>query len=300
MCKFKKGDTVICKIQNDYVNVNSVGVVLEDNSTCPYVQWSNKETYALNEFRMELYRSDQIHITTKGADTIAVLTDGKKEIRRSVAKCSPSDQFDFEVGAKLAFSRLMGVEEKKEESIPSIAFDWESFKQGKIAVNCDTEEKATEFLKECDTHGITWLGAQKASSMHNEATAFRCTFKNSILEYSDVEYYKECNAKIINYPFTPQVKEVKRVAKVGEWVKIVAINQGHSPLAKVGDVYRVTKAYGKGFCDVENGAGFNKEEYVVLENYTPFISTPSEPKPLDISTLSNTELIAELQRRVEK
>lgn len=33
---------------------------------------------------------------------------------------------------------------------------WYEFKLGKFAVHCDTEEKAVEFLKECDENGITW------------------------------------------------------------------------------------------------------------------------------------------------
>lgn len=35
-------------------------------------------------------------------------------------------------------------------------FDWDRFKNGEIAVHCDTEEKAKHFLKECDKQGIMW------------------------------------------------------------------------------------------------------------------------------------------------
>ena len=36
-------------------------------------------------------------------------------------------------------------------------FNWEDFKNGKIAVHCDTEEKAKDFVKECYKYGIKWL-----------------------------------------------------------------------------------------------------------------------------------------------
>lgn len=35
-------------------------------------------------------------------------------------------------------------------------FNWEEFKKRNIAVHCDTEEKAKDFLKECDKEGIRW------------------------------------------------------------------------------------------------------------------------------------------------
>lgn len=35
-------------------------------------------------------------------------------------------------------------------------FNWEDFKNGKIAVHCKTEEEAKEFIKECYKHGMKW------------------------------------------------------------------------------------------------------------------------------------------------
>ena len=44
-------------------------------------------------------------------------------------------------------------------------FNWEDFKNGKIAVHCDTEEKAKDFLKECEKQEIKWVCGDKAT--HN-------------------------------------------------------------------------------------------------------------------------------------
>ena len=47
-----------------------------------------------------------------------VIAFDKATGKKAVAKCHPGDEFDFNIGAKLAFERLMGVskEEPKEET----------------------------------------------------------------------------------------------------------------------------------------------------------------------------------------
>lgn len=50
--------------------------------------------------------NQQIHITTDGKTTYAVLKQYGKVLSRSEAKCHPDDKFDFETGAKIAFDRL--------------------------------------------------------------------------------------------------------------------------------------------------------------------------------------------------
>ena len=59
--------------------------------------------------------AQSIHITTDGTTTHAVLKDGKSVVKRSKAVCAPSDVFDFETGARVAFDRLIspGVLEVK-------------------------------------------------------------------------------------------------------------------------------------------------------------------------------------------
>jgi hypothetical protein len=46
-------------------------------------------------------------IHTDGETTTAILKDGKTVLKRATAKCSPEDTFDFGVGARLTFDRLM-------------------------------------------------------------------------------------------------------------------------------------------------------------------------------------------------
>jgi hypothetical protein len=58
-------------------------------------------------------------------------------------------------------------------------FDWQSFKSGKFAVHCDTVEKAREFLKECDEHGIKWCTGQRPITEQKETRWEAYKFKTS-------------------------------------------------------------------------------------------------------------------------
>ena len=58
----------------------------------------------------------KIVITSDGVETLARLYENGKVVKKATAKCSPEDEFDFNVGAKLAFERLTEpAAEKKEE-----------------------------------------------------------------------------------------------------------------------------------------------------------------------------------------
>lgn len=63
--------------------------------------------------------NQEIHITTDGKTTYAVLKQDGKVLSRSEAKCHPDDKFDFETGAKIALDRL---EIKKEVDEPKNPF----------------------------------------------------------------------------------------------------------------------------------------------------------------------------------
>jgi len=49
--------------------------------------------------------SQSIHIYTDGNTTTCVMKDSNGVIKRTQAKCSPEDTFDFETGARIAFDR---------------------------------------------------------------------------------------------------------------------------------------------------------------------------------------------------
>lgn len=63
----------------------------------------------------ELAVDQKIVITVNGNETLARLYDGKNVVKSATAKCSPDDEFDFEVGAKLAIERLFLTEKAKDQ-----------------------------------------------------------------------------------------------------------------------------------------------------------------------------------------
>ena len=84
-------------------------------------------------------------------------------------------------------------------------FDWNKFKNEKIAVWCDTEEKAREFVKECYKRGMKW----SSSSLENETYFvqykkdtcydFYTDGNKNKLMFCDKFYYERNNYKIIKW-----------------------------------------------------------------------------------------------------
>ena len=161
-------------------------------------------------------KSQTIVVYPKGLETIALLKEGKKVIKQATAKCNPSDTYDFNIGAKLAFSRLVG--------------------------------------------GIYIGGVDMAIDT---------------------------------------IREVKRPAKVGEWIKVV---NAHDPFGcySDGDIFKVLEngdEWAQGAVIVGSASKIpyiNSKEYVVLENYQP-----EETIRPSLSIYTDKELINELSRRWE-
>ena len=99
-----------------------------------------------------LANEKKIVITTDGKTTTAKMYDGKSCIKVSEARCCPSDAFDFQTGAEIAFDRLFGEPEKK--------FDWNAFKSQNLAVVV-TRETIKSFLSEAENHGCVWRSETK-------------------------------------------------------------------------------------------------------------------------------------------
>lgn len=87
-------------------------------------------------------------------------------------------------------------------------FNWEEFKNGEIAVHCDTEEKADDFLKECEKRNIKWIGGDNATHHNHYSVNFGLTCycgKKGVLTYSDKVYFIQEGTTIVKW----EVKEVK-------------------------------------------------------------------------------------------
>lgn len=78
-------------------------------------------------------------------------------------------------------------------------FDWDKFKKEKIAVHCDTAEKANDFLKQCYNKSMGW-------SYRGSLLDYNCwdgykenTCYSYGICYGSLEYYKRNNYKIIEW-----------------------------------------------------------------------------------------------------
>lgn len=81
-------------------------------------------------------------------------------------------------------------------------FNWEAFKKGNIAVHCDTEEKAKDFLKKCDKEGIRWNTGEYTHEFtewnkHKKETSYSYFIKGIVMTRLDLD--KEQGLKIIKW-----------------------------------------------------------------------------------------------------
>ena len=84
---------------------------------CLSSSFSSGNAYRLEEFPLnwderglELVKPEKIIIYRKGAEVVAKNTLTGKT---GVARCNPADEFDFNIGARLAFERLINPEPEK-------------------------------------------------------------------------------------------------------------------------------------------------------------------------------------------
>lgn len=195
-----------------------------------------------------------IIFTTDGRTTTARLKGDGPVDKVAKAVCNPSDTFDQYTGAKLALDRLFGKEVKEDKPAENHTY------------------KAGDLVKVIANHNLHCFTIGDIVTLYGEKDGFgswRCTsaenpktFGNWVREY-DME------------PYTPTVREVKRPAKVGEWVKLIACNNccnSFSLNQKVGEILLVdgkkirpdSVGYLYGV-----GAAWERGDYVVLEGYQP-------------------------------
>lgn len=118
--------------------------------------------------------NQKIVITVDGTTTLARLYDGNKVVKTAEAKCNPSDEFNFETGASLAFERLYTKEEHKLKVGDKVRItgntNHHEFNIGEIVTlkrnmsngdwECYGKDKSglfdTWFVRECDMEPVTF------------------------------------------------------------------------------------------------------------------------------------------------
>lgn len=102
-CAGKKG--VITAVWNDISTGFDYRVLPDGFNGCKGV-WCAVKCIVDSNDDSNKCSNNKIVITTDGTTTNATLYCGKNKVRAATAKCSPDDEFDFSVGAKLAMERL--------------------------------------------------------------------------------------------------------------------------------------------------------------------------------------------------
>lgn len=111
--KYKVGDRVIASDNLDR-NKKKPGTIVElwydDRGRWPYAVNFDDDycSYLWSEVHSLIPTEQKIVITHDGKTTTATLYEENKKVKTATAKCSPEDTFDFNVGAEIAFNRLIG------------------------------------------------------------------------------------------------------------------------------------------------------------------------------------------------
>ena len=104
------------------------GHITYDDGLQSSLSYENLDEYKERNYDLgaclELYSGAlEIIIRQKGRKVIAIMTEDGEYVKSAKAKCSPEDEFDFNIGAKLAFNRLTG-EEVREVKRPAKVGEW--------------------------------------------------------------------------------------------------------------------------------------------------------------------------------
>jgi hypothetical protein len=257
-----------------------------------------------------------IVIRQSNNETIAEIKEGKTVIKSAKATCCPTDTYNFETGARLAFDRLLGKEIKKDETIYSHGGGLAWVNGGWVPVRKKEEPKPYTIVKQdkyevgdkvkivdktpadaCFGTGMgKWLGKimtvrRNKYPYEMEEDAGECVTNDN--KYLGWNWHQNAiEGKVIEATY----REVSRPAKVGELIKIVKAEKGWHEGYDNGAVFKVEEMLKnrEGCGIIAKPYHVIAHEYVVLENYTP------EPKEKTIADFTDDEVMADVARRLKK
>lgn len=126
-CKFKVGDKVKPTKDNNY------GITGQDMELGVVTYIGKCSTFYDSDMKVKVLKHKdknriggmfpvQSHAFKKIKETIVIYRDDnevtaldKSTGKKAIARCNPADEFDFHIGAKLAFNRLMGEPEENQQ-----------------------------------------------------------------------------------------------------------------------------------------------------------------------------------------
>lgn len=240
-----KMDHLMGKVVKIERTVNSRYVVRDPKNDCEWI-FRDDDLEPVNE-TIVIYRKDR-----------EVIALDKRTGKKAIAKCSPEDTFDFNVGAKLAFDRLMNGN-KESTIVEDMRKRLKSYCRGRSCCNCKLKYPT-----------------------------YRCGRGTNFMIKDDVGNYTMSDEEIkaaFNIVFGIGTNEIKRRAKVGEYVKIVNAVSSYGNY-KNGDILKIVDDMGHvryGYNPVEF---LYDKEYVVLEGYkSDKQDKPKEPHKFKVGDI---------------
>lgn len=177
-CKFKVGDKVKPTKDNGYTITGQdmeLGVVTYVGK-CGMLIDSDIKVKVLKH-KIKKFKGIETPVNSRffekiGNETIVIYRDDnevtaldKSTGKKAIARCNPADEFDFHIGAKLAFSRLMGEPVENQQDKPKI-------------VKCDRYEVGDKVLIR------DWDGMKKEFGLDSDGNIRnRCAFVQSMKRY---------------------------------------------------------------------------------------------------------------------
>lgn len=200
----------------------------------------------------------KIIVTTDGKTTLARLFDGKTMVKRAEAKCAPSDTFNFNTGANLAFNRLVyGTDYNPQDVVVKAKPAAAESNPEPVKLYCVKSYKPGE-----------WLTKGK---IYEAESGFIVTYDDGwkpVVGCSSIEeFHNDCPET--GAPLWPLVR---RPAKVGEWVYVTGGAGKHAYTTnRIYKVFRVCDDFGDHpnsvFFDNDGRGCVNPSEYFVLDGY---------------------------------
>lgn len=230
-----------------------------------------KRNYAdFDEIDISLAPHYQIIIDCDGDTTTAKMIVNGKEVKTATAKRNPADKANWRIGAQTAFDRLWQRKEKQVEQKQEGGF------------------KIGDRVVAHDLRGYDARLNGKAGTVVNVGNA------SCGVGFDELVFGHHCDGDAENghgwyvsnrflrheKPCKPEVREVKRRAKVGEYIKLVKIRYSFDELGQILRVDGYNPYFDQVFVRSENHPYAHKDihnmkwhypddYYVVLEGYKP-------------------------------
>ena len=216
--------------------------------------------YSINDFfagnvDISCRTKEQREIVLKECEKRGVIWNSGEKATAKISSSYPVLEIDYWNNGRLTH----GFGQKERNIVDFDQIDFTGNKSYQILIDCDGNTTTA-------TMTINGREVKTAIARRNPEDKFNWK-KGAVLAFDRLWNGKKKAEK------KPEVREVKRFAKPGEYIKIVYVWDGYSNSYHKGDIFLVTRSYQgtlDGWVNVKGTSlAIYPKEYVVLEGYRP-------------------------------